>query len=310
MTGLGHPLRLGGLLRAGARDVSEYTGMVLALFVVQVIVAWGAWVVVAQVLMTAFAGRPIFDEAVDGDLVALLHVLGDHAELFRAISVIAFGAALAWITISWFLVGGVLAVLTERPRGRRETARTFGAGGASTFLVYARLAIWSLFIGVLPTMTLLGLGIGHIQDRLEYALTVRELIVPMIVGLAPALLYHLVISTAVDLARAELTLRRPTHERLGATRALFRALGFILRRPVAIGHVVLYWLAFAGLSLLFVWMAQGRSMLGASGALVLLALREGLALCRFALKLGVVAGQVELTATRPPPPRAVAPAET
>ena len=56
MTGHTHPLRLGGLIRAGARDVSEYTGMVLALFLVQMIVAWGAWFVIARVLVTAFAG--------------------------------------------------------------------------------------------------------------------------------------------------------------------------------------------------------------------------------------------------------------
>ncbi len=302
----GHPLRLGGMVRAGGRDLSEYTGMVLALFLVQVIVTAGVWIVVARVLISAFAGRPVFDDAVDGDLVAWLEVVRDHREVFQAIGWIVIGAAIAWATISWFLVGGVLAVLTERPRGRRETARCFGAGGATTFLVFARLGLWSLVIDLGPTLLLFAIGVGYLSDQLEYALTVRELLVPLIVAFAPAALYHALVSTAVDLARAELTLRRPTHERLGATRALFRALGFVLRRPVAIGHVLLYWLAFVALSLVFVWMAQGRAMLGTSGALALLALRQGLALCRFALKIGVVAGQVELTATRPPPPRAVA----
>lgn len=306
MTGHVHPLRLGGLIRAGGRDVSEYTGMVLALFLVQMIVAWGAWFVIARVLVTAFAGRPMFDDAVDGDLVAWLEVLHDHRAVFEAVGAIAASAALAWVTISWFLVGGVLAVFTERPRGRRDTARCFGAGGASTFLVYARLAIWSLLLDLFPTLIILGVGLDYFNDKFEYAMTIRELIVPLVVALAPAALYHAVVSTAVDLARAELTLRRPTHERLGATRAMFRALGFVARRPVAIGYLLLYWLAFVALSLAFVWMAQGRAMLGASGAMALLALREGLALCRHAFKLAVLAGQVELTATRPPPPRAVA----
>lgn len=300
------PLRLGGLVRAGARAVSTYTGMVLALFLVQVIVAWGAWVVVARILIAAFAQRPIFDDAVDGDLVAWLEVLREHRLVFEAIGMIGLGAALAWITTSWFLTGGVLAVFTERPRGRRETARTFGAGGASTFLVYARLAIWSLFLDALPTLLILSIGLGYLGGRLEYALTVRELYGPLVLALGPAALYHAVVSTAVDLARAELTLRRPTHERLGATRALFRAFGFVVRRPVAIVHVLLYWLAFVGLTLAFVWMAHGRAMLGTSGAMALLALRTGLALVRFALKAGVLAGQVELTSTRPPPPRTVA----
>jgi hypothetical protein len=301
-----HPFGLARLLRAGARDVSEYTGMVLGLFLVQLIVALGAGLVVAWVMITAFAGRPIFDEAVDGDLIAWLEIVRDHRLVFEAIGAIAVGAAVAWVVLSWFVTGGALAVLTERPRGRRDTARCFGAGGASTFLVYARLGLWSLAIGFIPTMVLLSIGLGHLAASLEHALTVRELIVPAIVSLAPAALYHLVTSTAADLARAELTLRRPTHDRLGATRAMFRALGFVLRRPVVIGHVLLYWLAFVGLSFVFVWMAHGRAMLGASGALALLALRSGLALCRFALKIGVLAGQVEVTAIRPPPPRAVA----
>ncbi len=304
-----HPFSLARLLRAGARDVSTYTGMVLGLFVVQLLVAMGAGLVVALIMIKAFAGRPIFDEAVDGDLVAWLEILRDHQLVIEAIGAIAIGAALAWVAIGWFLTGGALAVLTERPRGRRETARCFGAGGAATFLVYLRLGLWSFAIGFVPALTLLLIGLPHLAAAMEHALTVRELIVPTVIALAPAALYHLVLSTAADLARAELTLRRPTHDRLGATRALFRALGFVLRRPVVLVHVALYWLAFVGLSLIFVWMAHGRPMLGTSGALALLALRSGLALCRFALKIGVLAGQVEVTAIRPPPPRAVATAD-
>ena len=89
-----HPLGLGRLLRVGARDVSQYTGMVLALFLVQAIVAMGAALVVAMVLMQAFAGRPVFDEAVDGDLVAWLEVLRDHRAVFQAVGGVAIGAVL------------------------------------------------------------------------------------------------------------------------------------------------------------------------------------------------------------------------
>ena len=45
MSALG-PMRLGALVRAGVRGVSEYTGMVLGLFVVQLIAAWGAGLVI------------------------------------------------------------------------------------------------------------------------------------------------------------------------------------------------------------------------------------------------------------------------
>ena len=34
-----HPLGLGGMVRAGLRDVSEYTGLTLALFLVQALVS-------------------------------------------------------------------------------------------------------------------------------------------------------------------------------------------------------------------------------------------------------------------------------
>jgi hypothetical protein len=110
----------------------------------------------------------------------------------------------------------------------------------------------------------------------------------------------------IDYARAELTLRRPTHESLGALRAIIRAIGYVVRRPVTILHTLTYWLAFVGLTVAFMWLAHGHAMLGTSGALVLFSIRQVVALGRAGLKVALLAGQVELTATRPPPPRTIA----
>jgi hypothetical protein len=300
-------LGLRALVRGGVRAVSQYTGMVLALFVVNLFVAWGAGVIIAQIFSSAFADRPIFDEAVDGDLVSLLEVLSNSQAVINAVELVAFGAVLAWMVTSWFLAAGVLSVFTERPRGRTETARCFGAGGANHFLVFARLGLISALYH-LPVFFLLFVGRDYIVAHTEYALTVGDLIGPLIVGLLPAAIAHVIVSTIIDYARAEIVLRRPTHENLGAVRAALRATGYVFRRPVALLHVVVYWLFYVGVTLAFAWIAHGRAMLGFSGALALLALRQGVALLRLAARVAVIAGQVDLTATRPPPPREVPPA--
>lgn len=298
---------LPALVRGGVRAVSQYTGMLLALFVVHVMVAWGAGVIMVQILASAFAHRPLFDEAVDGDLIALLDVLANAETVVNAISWVAIGAVLAWTVTSWFLAGGVLSVFTERPRGRTETARCFGAGGANHFLVFARLGLVSALYH-LPVLFLLFLGAEHAQEKANHALTLSEIVWPMVYGLLPAALGHVIVSTVIDYARAEIVLRRPTHETLGATRAALRATGYIFRRPVSLLHVLVYWLFFVAVSLAFAWIAHGRAMLGFGGAMALFALRQGVALLRLAARIAVMAGQVDLTATRPPPPREVPPA--
>jgi hypothetical protein len=298
---------LPALIRGGVRAVSQYTGMLLALFVVHLMVAWGAGIIIAQILASAFAHRPRFDEAVDGDLIALLDVLSNAGTVVNAISWVSFGAIIAWTIISWFLAGGVLSVFTERPRGRTETARCFGAGGANHFLVFARLGLVSALYH-LPVVFLFMLGVGHATEKAEYALTTSEIVWPMVYGLLPAALAHVIVSTVIDYARAELVLRRPTHETLGATRAALRATGYVFRRPVSLLHVLVYWLFFVAVTLAFAWIAHGRAMLGFGGAMALLALRQGVALLRLGARIAVMAGQVDLTATRPPPPREVPPA--
>src|SRR5882672_9054417 len=126
-------LGLGELVAAGPRAVTRYTGTLLAVFVVQTLVAAASMLAVAFVLVRTFSHLPIWDEAVDGDLVALLGCIRfSHASFYACIG-IALGALLLWELVSWFLVGGILAVLEHQPEGRAETARSFGAGGAATY---------------------------------------------------------------------------------------------------------------------------------------------------------------------------------
>jgi hypothetical protein len=301
----GEPTGLAAMITAGGRTVSEYTGMVLGLYAVQALVAGGVAIVVAQLLTGAFADRPILDDAVDGDLVALIEVVRGAPMLFASIQALVVGAVFLWLMLSWFLTGGLLGVLVERPRGRRETARAFGAAGAATFFVYLRVGLVSAILHMALVMPALVIGTTAALPHVEGALTGGELVVGMVIALGPALLAAALIGVVTDYARVELTLRRPSHDGLGALRAVARAVMFVCRRPVAIGHRLLGWLAFFAVSAIYGWAAHGHPMLGTGGAISLLVLRQVLSLLRLAINVGVLGGQVELSTTRPPPPRQV-----
>ena len=291
------------LIGAGPRAVGRYTGTLLAVFVVQTLVAAACMVAVALVLVRVFAHMPIWDEAVDGDLVSLLACIRHGRSAIEASFGIVFGAVLLWELATWFLVGGLAGVLARRPEGRGETARCFGASGAATYLAYARLALCSV-PGWLVAMFVLGLGLGAIGPRLEHALTVADLLVPIAIGILPALVLVHVLGTVTDYARIELTLRHDSHDP-GAVMTYLRSLLFVLRRPVTLVHGALGWLCFAIVSIGYVYLAHGHPMYGAEGAIMLFVIRQGVALARTAIRFGVIAGQVELGRTRALPPRRV-----
>jgi hypothetical protein len=293
---------LGDLLRAGRRAVSAYTGTLLALFLVQALVVLGATAVIAMLFAGQFAHRPLFDDGVDGDLMALYEALRDAGATLSAIGWIGVGGILAWLMLSWFLAGGLVAVLAERPQGRPATLRTFGAGGAATFLVFARLALISAVLHAV-VWVVAAIGLGLVAARIEYAMTLGEVLGALTLGLAPALLLLAVVWTVIDHARVELVLRRPSHERLGAIVAFARSVAFVARRPLALAHVLLWAAAFGAVSALYTWASFGAAMLGASGAIALLIVRQGVGLVRMALKVMLIGGQVELGQSRPPPPR-------
>jgi hypothetical protein len=76
-----------------------------------------------------------------GDLVAMIWCLRHGKASLLACAGIVLGGLFLWQLATWFVVGGIYGVFSSRPEGRRETARCFGAAGASTYLAYARLAL-------------------------------------------------------------------------------------------------------------------------------------------------------------------------
>jgi len=294
---------IGDMLSAGLRSLSRYTGTLLAVFVVQSLVAITCMLAIAVVLAQTFSHLPMFDEGVDGDLVALIECIRYGRPSFVAVGGIIFGAILLWQLMSWFLVGGLYGVLANRPEGRSETARCFGASGASTYLAYARLALCSL-PGIALVLFVLGEGFTIAGAYTEHALTLWQLFGPLIVGLLPGFLLLHVVWTVTDYARVELTLRHDSHDP-GVVVTYLRSVAYVLRRPLTLVHGAFGWICFALVTLAYAYLAAGHSMYGAEGAVILFVARQCVSLVRTAIRVGILSGQVELGRTRPQPPRRV-----
>ena len=296
-------LRLGELLRAGFRALSRYTGTVLAVFVVQSLVALACMLGMTFVLAQELAHLPMFDDAVDGDFVALIWTLRSADSALLAVGAIALGTLLLWQLATWFLVGGLVGVFATQPEGRGDTARCFGASGAATYLAYARLALCSL-PGLVIVLFVLGLGMGMAAKRIEHALTLPQLFVPLFLAALPAALLLHFFWTVTDYARIELALRHESHNP-GVVKTYLRTLLWVIRRPLTLVHSGLGWLVFALVTIAYAYLAQGHPMYGAGGAITLFFVRQGIALLRTATRLAILGGQVELGRTRPLPPRRV-----
>ncbi|MEO8552335.1 MAG: hypothetical protein ABI678_20300, partial [Kofleriaceae bacterium] len=104
-------ITLGDLLGSGTRGLTRYTGTLLTVFVVQSLVAIATMLACAAVLAQAFAHMPVWDEAVDGDLVSLALCLRFAKANLLACAGIGFGALLLWQLASWFMIGGLYGVL-------------------------------------------------------------------------------------------------------------------------------------------------------------------------------------------------------
>lgn len=300
---MGSRIRLGDLVGAGLRAVSKYTGTVLAVFVVQSIVAAACMFAVAFVLAQQFSHLPLFDDAVDGDLVALVWCVRYAVSSLLAIGGIVLAAVLFWQLASWFLVGGLAGVLAQLPEGRGDTARCFGASGTATYLAYARLALCSV-PGFVIALFALALGLAMVADRIETALTLPQLFGPLILASLPAVLLFHLFWTVTDYARVELTLRHESHDP-SVVKTYLRTLIWVLKRPITLLHAGIGWVLFWLVSFAYMYLAHGHPMYGWGGALTLYFVRQGVALLRMAIKVGVLGGQVELGRTRPLPPRRI-----
>lgn len=293
-------LGLGDLIRVAPRALGRYTGTLLSVFVVQTIVTVACMLGVAFVLFQTFGKLPMWDDAVDGDLVALVWCLRHGGPAMLASAGLIFGALLIWQLVSWFLVGGLLGVLANRPEGRGGTARCFGASGTTTYLAYARLALLSL-PGLLVALVALVYMISLFWQRIVYALTLPQLVGGLALVLLPTVVILHVVWTITDYARVELTLRHESHEP-SVVMTYLRTIAYVVKRPVTLVHAGLGWIAFLLVTVVYAYFAQGHPMYGAEGAVTLFVIRQGVALARTAIRVGVIAGQVELGKARPLPP--------
>lgn len=285
--------RLGELVAAGWRGCARYTGTLFSVFVAQSLVGLICLVMLAQVLASVFSHRPLFDEGVRGDLIALVWATRHGASALIASVWLVIGVALMWSITSWFLVGGINAVLVKNPQGRAATAQQFGAGGSTTFLAYGLITFLSVPLLVL-VLFVFGMTAGIAVPRMQYALTVPQLIAPLALALLPALILLAITWTIVDYARLDLTRHRNSHG-LGPFAAYIRAVRFVMTHPLTIGHTLLGWLVWLGIGIGYSYIAYGHPMLGADGAMTLYIIRLGVQLLRMAVKFAVIAGQVHLS---------------
>lgn len=289
------------LVRAGTAAVARYTGMLLGVFVVQSLIATAVLIGVAVVLASAFSHLPLWDEAVDGDLAALVTCLRFASANVLACAGIAFTALLLWAMASWFIVGGINGVVAQRPEGRVETARCFGASGAATYLAYARLAVWSL-PNWFAVMLVFAVCTHAAESRIEQALTVSDLARGLAIAILPPLVLLHVLRTVADYTRAELTLRHDSQQR-GVLATYAATFGFVVRNPLTLVHSAVGWLGFVVVTFGYGYLASDHPMFGPGGAIALFVIRHGVALARMAIRFGILAGQVELTAARRPQAR-------
>jgi len=274
------------LTRSAARALRRFPGLVGSLYLAQVGISLAAAALMAVLLSDAFARRPVFDRALDGDLSALATSVLGAPGLLSALSVIAFGAVLLYWLVSLFMTGGLIAVLLDPPDRRREVARWFGAGGAANFFPLLRLALWSL-LPYAAVLIAFSLGSRGLQTALQNAITPGDLVTPLAFAFGPALLLYWVIGTAVDYARVDLV----RHPGMSSLRALLRGFTLIVARPLALLHTGLYGLFFLAVTAGYAWLSGSLT----GGLLVAVLVRQLVTLLRFLAHVGLIAGQVELS---------------
>lgn len=280
------------LWRRGVGVAWRYAGVALSTFVIQLLIASGAGFVAAQMLAAAFARRPYFDAAVDGDVTAWAHLLVTQLEVFRGILWVPLAAALLWVVVSWFLRGGVLRVFAERPDDRAGTMEAFARGGARNFWAYARLGLmsWILYSSII--LPLLGIGISLVQHSLAQTTSLLAWSGYLLLGAAPALAAALLIDTATSLAAVLLDAAPPDGpKRAWASVAL--GLSLVFARPVLMLHALTGWLAMLLVAGAYMAISFDKPMLGVKGALVLWFLRTATSGVRHFIKLAMMAGQAD-----------------
>lgn len=285
---------LGLMLTEGVGVVRRFPGLLLTLYVLELFVSVIAGWLTARILAAAFARMPVFDQAVDGDISALVFAMREWHEIFGIIAWVCIGVVLTYMLLSLYLWGGLNAVLLQRPTKRREVAKTFGAGGAATFYAYLRVFLWSLVPYVI-IFIVLAVGLGRAGERLETALTGRDVAAALLPGLLPAMALWWVQSAAVDYARIGLS-RAPG---MSSWRALWQGYRTVFMDWRPLVHLLLYVLFFALVTTAFVLFTFGLPMAGTFGAVAMFVIRQLVSMLRFISKIVCAGGQVAYARRRP-----------
>lgn len=299
---------IGAMLRHGVHGLRAYPGLFACLYLVQLAISGGAAAIMGVLMSGAWGKSETLTRAASGDAAALAFLLRDGPHVIAALFWLLAGAVALYALLSWYLAGGLNAVLLSRPADRRDTARVFGAGGAFTFLAYLRLGLLSLVPYAIIAASA-GIGLSAVKERLQYALTMGDVLGALVLALAPALALWWLHGSAVRYARIALSQRGLRAQRMAAARALLRAYRLVLTRPQPLLHVLLYALWFLAVSALFAAITWSVPAAGAAGALALFALRQITALLRSAGAFALAGGQVAFAA-RPAIPDAPAPEPT
>ncbi len=145
---------------------------------------------------------------------------------------------------------------------------------------------------------------AQVADAASAVQARRDLVGGLAIALLPAMLLVHFLWTVTDYARVELTLRGDSHEP-SVVMTYLRTVAYVLKRPITLLHAGIGWIAFALITVGYMYLSAGHPMYGAEGAVTLFEIRQGVALARTAIRVGVMARQIELGKTRALPLRHV-----
>jgi hypothetical protein len=276
---------LARMIVAGARACRTLPGTLLALYGVNLAFGLTFTVLTSTALARVFAGRPLFERGVRGDLVALVESLATAPVLVVALVSAGVALALLYFVVSQLLVGGLVERLrAPAPLSPAEARRVFGAGAAAHLGRFLRVWLWTWLLW-LPALFTLAVGAGLAGRDAPDALTLGELLGPLALALLPGLVLATIASATGDYARL-LAAARPE---LPTRRAVLAALRHVLTHVAPLAHHALHvgaWLLLTALFFLLV-----TALPAATPAWLLWLVRQAAVLSRTALRLAAYAGQ-------------------
>jgi hypothetical protein len=284
-------LALGTLARSTVWPLRHTPGVLITLYGIQLALSSAAAFAIARILTAAFARYPVFDDAVNGDVLALIAVVREEPGAFVASTWVVLMVVAIYAVLSLFLTGGLIALLVARDpsESRREVAWRFGAGGAATLFPYTRLALMGLLLYAAGVI-LVWIGAAPVLDSLETATSLTPLLYRALARATPGLLVLLITRTVLDYARIELSRR----DKLAAWRALGRGFALVFRHPWPIAHMLAYVIVFGAIT------AVAWDLAGAVGVLALFGIRQLAAAGRFVARVVTLSGQVAIARTYRP----------